>query len=1327
MNDVEGVGTKLWLEEPADHTVQHGSQPFDCKSKKFNFTKKQLLTINNFLKSNKIQWSTFINTIWGVTLNRLSTSDVIIYGTLINAKSIKAIKSSIDNNVSLLVCLKKIGSQLKKGTSAKTTIPSEMRYLFAIENTKTKRSKKNKINFHQYPLFGAAGAKAVDGLTLYYNPDVFSGENIKNLFEHLCILLEEGCKHHHMAAAKLNILSEDEKEILLNRWGRPNYEFNTEKINACFHELVTGYALKSPERIAINHNNINVTYKELETASNHLAYQLIGMGVQPKDHLCLLLERSPTWIVAMVATFKVGAVYVPINPKFPDERIEYVLDDTQAKFILAHKLDRLPHRYHSKVIHIRDDLTQFKSAHAKAYPLPKIDLDSIAYIIYTSGTTGKPKGVMIKHKSLTNLVSWYRGCFSVTENDHSCQFASQGFDSHFCEIVPFLASGASVHIVDDGIKLTPPLFFEWLKQHKITVSDLPTAYSQILFTMPWPDKIHLRLIKIGGEAVTHFPTHVLPFDVWNGYGPTETTVESTYYKVANANVAHAASAHRSPPPIGKPIANNEAYVVDSNLQLVPIGIVGELLIGGECVAAGYLNRDDLNTQKFIPNTYNKSEGLLYRTGDLARWLPDGNLQFVGRIDNQVKIRGYRIELGDIEHALGKHPDVSKAIVLIKENTNHDKSLIAYVVPDLDKERYLYQERCLLSLDKSKFIEAITEDISKGGVALTGVTEKIRIGKALQLHLKLPGFNEPKILTGRVIWQQDNRCGIVFDMPRHDMQIVAKSIDFYISTHNVMEMLLSSSAKRSLRKSLKNKLPEYMVPNIFVTLMQFPLTFSGKIDTKSLPPPLEHEQILHKDYIPAKSETEKKLLKIWSELLHKDRISMSDNFFDLGGSSLTAADLSVRILNQFDTAIPAKILFDLSYIPILAEYIDTKGANYKKESVIQEEIERDCILPENITPSRILIPSVANPKNILLTGAGGFLGIYFLRELLAKTDAKIYCLIRKGEFETAAKRLISTIQKFKLDNEISLSDRRIIAIPSDISYDNFGLPLEQYNSLLDKVDLIYHCGAQVNIMASYNKLRGSNVQGTLEIIKFATRHIDKPIHYISTLSSAYRKDNDGNLIEVFPNDDYSELFGGYAISKWVSERLLTAVKDRGLPIAIYRSGYISGQSDTGLANLNDALFMLIKGCIQLGFAPEMGEKVTILPVDFVSKAITQISLAYPTTSQVYHIDHPTGIMWTDLVAWMNDYGYSVKIIPMREWQKKLIGISQENALFAFLPYYLSLPEQYQSPNVSVDNATKILDEFKLPYPAIDDQLLTIYFDYMVDVNFLPQPGVILQSI
>lgn len=1318
----------LWLEGYGSHNDKSDTSLQHYQVVKYKLDKKLALAISELLKKNHLKWDVLLHAAWGLLLSRFSSVDDMFFGSgqLISTRqnilkarpNLLTIHFSLNQSSSIKNIYTHVNTQLeKKETRNNELVP---RYLLLFTNDTNSTLKKNlTLDINSHPLILVSKNDNSNNLFLYFS-HLFTVKSAHFILEHLAVILSEIANDINQKAILLNLLTESDKKKLLHGWNKPNYDFANNGVTECAHELFMHKAKKKPDNLAVSFNGVHVSYQALDIGSTNLALHLMQRGIKPEDRVCVLLDRTPTLIMVMLAIFKSGATYVPINPKYPPERIDYVLNDAKTNCILVNDIHRLSSTHRSKAIKIEDECTFDFLKEKPSVLLPAGDPARIAYIIYTSGTTGNPKGVMIKHKSLMNLIDWYHGCFEVTEKDRASQFASQGFDPFLCETIPFLATGASVHIIDDNTKLTPSLFFSWMEKEKITVCDLPTAYAQMLFSMTWPEHLHLKTLKIGGENVTRYPTQDFSFDIWNGYGPTETTVETTYFKLYSASNKHHIAHEYPSPPIGKPIIHTEAYVVDKYMQLLPPGIAGELLIGGDGISSGYFGREELTAEKFIPNTFNKSTTKLYKTGDLVRWLPDGNLEYIGRIDHQVKIRGYRIELAEIEKNLNQYPDVSEVIVLAKENVNGEKSLIAYVVPNLDKQRYLYQERCLVSVSPNKYIEAVTEDISKEGMAITGITETLRPGQSLKIHIKLPGSVDAKLLSGKLVWQHENRTGILFDLNEKEKISLSKSIDFYLATHNAMEMVLSATAKRSLRKALKKQLPEYMIPATFMTLMQFPLTFSGKIDVKSLPPPQNYEKALQSSYIPPKTQTEKELAAIWEQLLGKEEISITDNFFDLGGNSLTAAELSVKILEKFNISVPTKILFDLPYISILGEFIDSKGKKFSKHSLTQEEIERDMQLLENIYPTNILSKHLDDPQHILLTGAGGFLGIYLLRELLACTNAKIYCLVRRGEFESAAKRLNATIDRFRLGKAVSLADRRIVVISGDISFEYFGLPLEQYDNLSQKVDLIFHCGAQVNIMASYSNLRNSNVQGTLEVIKFATRHIDKPIQYVSTLSAATMKNAAGYYVEEFPNEQYDELFGGYAISKWISERLLTQLNHRGLPVCIYRSGYISGQTDTGIINLNDALFMLVKGCIQLGSAPEMEEKITILPVDFVSKMITRISLSNPEHTGVYHVDHPTGIMWRDLIAWLNDYGYKIKMLPMHEWQQKLLHISKDNAIFPFLPYYLSMEEGFHSPEADVSRAAIQVKKLGLAYPDLDDKLLNIYFDYLTEIEFLPQP-------
>ena len=299
---------------------------------------------------------------------------------------------------------------------------------------------------------------------------------------------------------------------------------------------------------------------------------------------------------------------------------------------------------------------------------------NLVYVIYTSGSTGKPKGVAIQHASLVNLSTWHQRTYHVTAHDRATQLAGVAFDATGWEIWPYLTVGASVHIVDDITRTSPVQLLEWLATRAITIGFLPTALAEVVLQQPFPADLRLRILLTGGDTLHHIPQHPLPFALINNYGPTENTVVTT-----SAPVSPSAEIMASPP-IGRPIANTQVYILDANLQPVPIAVAGELYIGGVGVARGYFNHPELTKEQFIRDPFCHSpESRLYKTGDLARYRPDGNIEFLGRIDQQIKIRGFRIELAEIEMALGRHPAIREAVVVGQEDASGNKRLVAYIV------------------------------------------------------------------------------------------------------------------------------------------------------------------------------------------------------------------------------------------------------------------------------------------------------------------------------------------------------------------------------------------------------------------------------------------------------------------------------------------------------------------------------------------------------------------------------------------------------------------------------------------------------------------------
>ena len=1086
---------KLWLE---DFSVPQNT----VQSSENNYTEKNFILNNSlinqlkiFCGKNKISILTCLQGSFGLLLNRYSGTDETYFGSgeiHINKKKlfsvihpINPVISALDDGETLLDYLKKLENQLKKNKK----IHKGYRYLFLFQKTKKSidnKNKENPLNPNIYPFLFLLKNKKTINFSLLYNKEKFTENSIKNLADHFIVILDKISAYSEQFTHHYSILTKKEKKELLHEWNMSHYNWNKINKTDCVHDLFTKQAKILPNHPAVIHDNLTVSYQQLDEISNQIAQFILQKKIRAGDPVAVIMERTPTLIAIMLAIFKIGAIYVPVNPKYPSERIKFILDDCKSRLILADNTEQVPVDLIYKCIVMDANHSEAKKFSKHALPLRLSHGERAAYIIYTSGTTEEPKGVIVKHHSLINLINWYKTSFLMTANDRASQFSSQGFDTFFCETLPFLTVGASIHIIDDNTKLIPSVFLSWLAHQKITVCDLPTAYAQILFNMPWPENNNLRIVKIGGESILHYPRQSFSFDIWNTYGPTEGTIETTYIKIFQANtLPENQSSKHIPPPIGKPIANAEVYVVDHHLEPVPVGCAGELLIGGANLSAGYFNRAQLTREKFIRHLFiSDLDAKLYRTGDRVRWLEDGNLEFRGGNNHDIKMNGYQIELNKIAVTLSQYTDVNELVVLERETKTRQKKLIAYLVPNVDRIRIPYQTRCLIAPNDVRYLQFLSEDISKEGVAINGDTVDLPLDQELQINLKLPGFSESQWLTGKVIWKQAVRAGIKFDQTPKQKSLLQKCIEYYLTTHNLMETLQSAAARRDLQKALKKNLPDYMIPTSLTVLSQFPLTFNGKIDWRSLPPPEDFNQLLERNHVAPRNEIEKNIADIWQNIFNLERVSITDNFFDYGANSLHVAELSVKILEKFNIAIPPAILFNFPFIPVIAEYIASSGKEYTYQSSLPEEIERDATLRDDLLPHSISNKKSGPPQHILLTSVTDYLGIYLLKELLEQTNATIYCLIHKGKFESAAECLTHLINQYELSNEVSLSDRRIILISGDVSLDQFGIPLELYHNLSEKIDLIYHGAAHINRMTSYAKLRSYYAQGTSEIIKFA---------------------------------------------------------------------------------------------------------------------------------------------------------------------------------------------------------------------------------------------------
>jgi amino acid adenylation domain-containing protein len=519
-------------------------------------------------------------------------------------------------------------------------------------------------------------------LRLHYNEELFDRATAARMLGHMGQLLAGAMEDLERSPAELRMLTDRELCELLVEQNNATRNFP----QACLHELFEATAAKAPEEIAAVHAHEQLSYGELNARANQLAHHLQKRGIGRNARVGICLERSLDFAVAILGVLKAGGTCVPLDPKYPGERLTFMLEDVAAPLVITERgLLQAPVANGTQVLHI-SELRESLAKEARSNPCAGSIPSEIAYIIYTSGSTGRPRGVLLHHEGLASYARVAAEMFDIRPGDRMLQFCSISFDAALEEIYATWAAGATLVFRMDDISLEPSEFLRWIDRQNITIVDLPTAYwHEWVYAMPaLAEKVPagLRLVIVGGEKASpqaYSTWHKLVGNrarLVNTYGPAEASVVATAYepKLQPGDDAPAAL------PIGRPVANARVYLLDSYLNLVPVGVPGELHIGGIGVANGYLNLPQLTEEKFIADIFSDSPSArLYKTGDLAKYLPNGDIEFVGRRDNQVKIRGFRVEPGEIESVLGKHPGVNEAAVVLREDASGNKRLVGYVV------------------------------------------------------------------------------------------------------------------------------------------------------------------------------------------------------------------------------------------------------------------------------------------------------------------------------------------------------------------------------------------------------------------------------------------------------------------------------------------------------------------------------------------------------------------------------------------------------------------------------------------------------------------------
>jgi amino acid adenylation domain-containing protein len=636
-----------------------------------------------------------------------------------------------------------------------------------------------------------------------YNTDLFEHSTMRRMLGHFERLIQAALENPDLPFAQLPMVSPEEREQLLVEWNRTATDYSREHPQPCVHELFERRAERSPDAVAVVAGHLEMTYRELNQRANQLAWYLLKRGVGPEIPVGLSIDRGSGMVIALLGILKAGGAYVPLDPRLPDDRLSFMLSDAQPRFVLTEQ--KLQRGVFGADPILLDSDWEFIAQESKQNPDKKLSPQTLAYVMYTSGSTGKPKGVPIEHGSIVNLLRSMQNEPGLNRDDVLLAVTTLSFDIAGLEIYLPLISGARLVIASSEDVVDGNRLRDLLNESRVTCVQATAATWRLLLAAGWQGSPDLKIL-CGGEALAPElakELNVRANSVWNVYGPTETTIWSTVYRVTGRE--------ESTIPIGRPIANTSIYILDSHHNPVPVNIAGEIYIGGDGLARGYLNRPELTAERFVahPLLPNQSPRL-YRTGDLGRFRANGEIEYLGRVDNQVKLRGLRIELGEIESVLASHATLREAVVIVTGEAEQQR-LSAYVVTD--------------------------------GMAAPAAGE--------------------------------------------------------------------------LRRYLRTKLPEHMVPAGYWRVERLPLLPSGKINRAALPASLAIALREEAELVDPRNETETKLAEIWKELLQVEQAGIEQNFFELGGHSLLALQLTARIRRTFDVELPVRTVFEAPTIAALA--------------------------------------------------------------------------------------------------------------------------------------------------------------------------------------------------------------------------------------------------------------------------------------------------------------------------------------------------------------------------------------------------------------------------
>ena len=896
-----------------------------------------------------------------------------------------------------------------------------------------------------------------------------------------------------------------------------------------------------PDNVAVVHLDKKFTYRQVDEMSDRIAAHLRAKGIGREDLVAVLIPRCEYMTIASLGVSKAGAAYQPLDPSYPPERLAYMVDDTKAKLLIADEslLDRLPD-YKGEILLTKDipalpDVSSRREEILSWSPNP----EDAFIILYTSGSTGKPKGAILEHRCLVNFCNWYPRYFNMGPDAHVAAYASYGFDACMMDMYPTLAVGATIYIVDDSIRLDLDLINAYFTEVGITHSFMTTQvcrqFAQVT-TAP-----SLRHLTASGEKLVP----IAPpkgFKFYNGGGPTECTIYVAAFQVEKM--------YRRVP-LGYPLANLKAYVVDEKGRRLPPGVPGELWVSSVQISRLYLNNPEKTAAAYGVNPFTQEEGYrrIYRTGDICRIQEDGLIDILGRRDGMVKVRGFRIELSEVEEIVRRFPGVKDATVQAYDSPAGGKYICAYVVGDAKID-----------------VEAMNAFI---------LAEK----------------------------------------------------------------------------------PPYLVPAVTMQIDEIPLNQNQKVDKRKLPKP----QAQRAAYVEPATDAEKAFCEAMGKILGMERVSATDDFFEIGGSSIAAISLMAKA-NAAGYPVTYANVFALRTPRALAEFASGGAAASKTEepNVIDfdfNDYDHAAIgrLLEENTLESFRAGGLREVGNALFTGATGFMGIHLLARFLEVEKGRAYCLVRKGKYPTAGRRLRNLFHYYFEERYDEALAARVEVFDGDVTDPSSFDPL-----LERRIDTVFNCAANVKHFSSGTDIEDVNIGGAKAVIAFCLKSGARLVHFSTSSVQGFVPEKDGRPSATL--DERTAYMGQklptkYASSKMIAElEVFKAVLEKGLDAKVIRLGYLSPRERDGEFQINfrtNAFMGTLRAYATLGCYPysRLAETVPTDPID--SGAAAYLLLAKtPEKCRLFHATNYDTVPMGSIIRMMNAAGVKVDFVEDEEYDARL---------------------------------------------------------------------------